>query len=74
MITEKQKDNIYNLSFKDQLEILDICLEALGAVDVQQATKILGLNRSRIYQLMDSCSFVKIGSHKFPCINIIIKK
>lgn len=67
--TEKQKNNIANLKADDLKEILDICIEELGVVDVQSAMKILAVNRSRIYQLMKDNNTLKIGKHKFIMIN-----
>jgi hypothetical protein len=74
MLTEKQKNNIHRLPFEEQLEILDICIDALGIEDIEGAKNALGVSRSRVYQLMDKKNTLKIGKHRFPCINIIIQK
>ena len=73
MVTEKQLDNVYNLPLEDIRLVLDVCIEALGVVDIQDAQKILHINRSRVYQKMNDNNSIRIGKHKYPCINLLIK-
>lgn len=70
MITEQQKNNIANLTLDDLKEILDICIDELGAADIETAMKALDINRSRVYQVMNDTNTLKIGKHKFLLINI----
>jgi hypothetical protein len=74
MIVEHKKQNLSKLPFDDLKEILDICLDELGVVDIQQAREVTGLSRPRIYQLMTDQNTIKIGKHKFISINLLNKK
>ena len=69
MVTEKQLSNIYNLPKEDLRQILDVCIDALGMVDVQDGCNALGIGRARLYQLMNDQNTLKIGIHKFYLIN-----
>ncbi len=68
-MTEQQKDNISKLSKEDLKELLDICIEELGVIDIQEAKLALGVSRQRIYQLMKKDNTLTIGIHKFLMIN-----
>ena len=69
MLTEKQKINISKLDNESLKEILDIWIEELGVCDVKECCHALGVQRSRIYQIMNSKNTLKIGEHKFLMIN-----
>ena len=69
MITEQQKQNIASLPIDDLIEILYICKEELGIVDVPEAMHALGVSRVRVYQLMNENNTFTIGKHKFLMIN-----
>lgn len=71
MITEQQKINLYNLPTSDLQEILDICTDRLGLVDVKTACKVLEISRSGLYSKLNKRNSLQIGKHKFPCINLI---
>ncbi len=70
MITEKQQRNIMKMPMDDVRQLLDICIDRLGVVDVQDAQQILAVGRSRVYQLMNEKTSIKIGRHKFIMINM----
>ena len=68
---DKQKlNNIYSLKSDEIREILYTCIDALGVVDIREAQNALGVGRQRVYQLMNENNTIKIGSHKFLCINV----
>jgi hypothetical protein len=69
MLTEVQKSNISKLSVEDLREILYICQEELGIIDIDEAKQALGVSRQRVYQLMNNNNTFKIGKHKFLMIN-----
>lgn len=67
---DKQKlNNIYSLKSAEIREILYTCIDALGVVDIREAQNALGVGRQRVYQLMNDNNTIKIGNHKFLCIN-----
>jgi hypothetical protein len=68
-MTETQKNNIANLSKEDLKELLDICIEELGVIDITEAKLALGVSRQRIYQIMNNKNTLVIGKHKFLMIN-----
>lgn len=71
---DKEKlNNIYNLQSLEIKEILYTCIDALGAVDINESCNALGVKRARIYQLMNENNTIKIGNHKYLCINLINK-
>ena len=74
MITQKQLNNLHNLPLYDVSLILDECIEALGLCDIQTACYAMGVQRSRVYQLMTEDNTKQIGIHKFPMINILTNK
>jgi len=62
--------NFYNkLSYQERKELLDICIDDLGVVDTPDVMKILNVNRSRIYQIMNDKNTLKIGKHKYLMLN-----
>jgi predicted XRE-type DNA-binding protein len=71
MITQKQISNLHKLPLSDISLILDECIEALGLCDIKTSCEALGVQRSRIYQLMDENNVKNIGIHKFLMINIL---
>lgn len=73
MITEKQLCNIHKLPLEDINLILDECIEALGLCDIQTSCYALGVQRSRIYQLMNKYNTKKIGRHKYLMINMYME-
>ena len=73
MISREKLNKLSKLDNEELVQILDECIELLGTVDVPEAMKILCISRPRIYQKMNNKNSVKIGNHKFPCINLIIK-
>jgi hypothetical protein len=74
MITEQQLCNIHKLPLEDISLILDECIEALGVCDIENSCNALGVQRSRIYQLMNSENTKEIGIHKYLMINILVEK
>lgn len=47
---DKEKlNNIYNLQSLEIKEILYTCIDALGAVDINESCNALGIKRARIY-------------------------
>jgi predicted DNA-binding transcriptional regulator AlpA len=70
-LTEKQKNNIYHLDSKTQLEIMHECAEALGLVDISEYRYATGEKRRTIYDKMNSgkINTFNIGIHKFPLLN-----
>ena len=74
MVTEQQLCNIHKLPLDDVDKILDECIKALGLCDIQTSCEALGVQRSRIYQLMDKKNTKEIGIHKFLMINILVEK
>lgn len=73
MISQQRLNNIHQLPLNDVVLILDECIEALGLCDIQQSCKALGVQRSRIYQLMNNINTKQIGIHKFLMINIFVE-
>lgn len=71
MIQEKKLSNIYNLNYDEIKQILYTCIDVLGMIDVEEAQQALGVGRQRVYQLMNENTTIKIGTHKFICINLI---
>lgn len=71
MITDKQKLNIYKMSTVDKMELLNICIEELGVVDVPTCAKIFDISRGRVYQKMNDKNTLPIGKHKFPMANVL---
>jgi hypothetical protein len=68
-MTEIQKNNVANLSKEDLKELLDICIEELGVIDIAEARLALCVSRQRIYQIMNEKNTLIIGKHKFLMIN-----
>ena len=74
MLSQDKLNNIHKLKQDEILQIFHECEEALGLVDIEDAAHILAISKRRIYQLMTDKNSIKIGRHKFPLINILIKK
>jgi hypothetical protein len=72
MLTQEKLNNIHKLKLDEIFQIFHECEEALGIIDLEDSSKILGIGKRRIYQLMNDSNSIKIGRHKFPCINILI--
>lgn len=73
MITQEKLNNLHKLSKDDVLQIFHECEEILGLIDVTKASELLNISKRRIYQLMDKNNSIEIGSHKLPCLNLMIK-
>jgi predicted DNA-binding transcriptional regulator AlpA len=73
MLPQEKLNNIHKLKLEEVLQIFHECEEALGIVDIDEASKILCISKRRIYQLMTDKNSIEIGIHKFPCINLLIK-
>lgn len=74
MLSQDKLNNIHKLKQDEILQIFHECEEALGLVDIEDASHILAIRKRRVYQLMNDSNSIKIGRHKFPLINILIKK
>ena len=71
MITEKQKENICNLSFEDKCTIVQTIFEDVGCVSVADYLMAHGLpkeKRRKVYHDMESGKIKHINL--MPCINI----
>ena len=71
MISQEKLNSIHRLELPEVVQILDECIEALGLTDIETARQALGVNRSRVYQLMNDKTSYKIGKHKFLMINTL---
>jgi hypothetical protein len=71
MLTQDKLNNIHKLNPEEILQILHECEEALGLVDISEASNILCLSKRRIYQKLNPANSIKIGNHIFPCINLL---
>ena len=72
MDINKLINEIYKLSASDKKKVLDNCIDDLGIVDIQTAQMLLGVNRSRIYQLMNKSNTLQVGKHKYLMVNVIL--
>jgi len=70
MLSQDKLNNIHKLKHEEILQIFHECEEVLGIVDLEESKKALGIGKRRIYQLMNENNSIKIGRHKFPCINL----
>jgi hypothetical protein len=72
-ITEKQRNNIYNLPTEDLIDILYECIESLGVFSQVEYMKIVGYKHSRTNLNLDmdkgKIKCVKIGGIRLPIIN-----
>lgn len=73
MIAKEKLNNLHKLDLTDIGLIFLECEEALGLVDVETASIILGVSKRRVYQMMNDKNSISIGRHKFPCINLMVK-
>lgn len=73
MINNRLKTEYNKLNLNEIFELLRICADDLGLVDMENAINILGKKKRRIYQLMNENNSLEIGSHKFPLINLMLK-
>jgi hypothetical protein len=77
MLTEKQKNNIYNLSDEDLMEIIEIIFDKL--VPIQPSTFLEFYNKSRQYlpKELDSGKIksmkIPMSNKRFPYLNIYLK-
>ncbi len=62
------------LPLDDVKAILNECIEALGITDIETTCFALNVQRSRIYQIMNSDNTLQIGKHKYLMINKHIQK
>ena len=74
MLTEKQKNNIYNLSFEDLIELDEIIKDSLGTMLKNDFLKIYPYSRE---QLLKDCKSGKvkaknIGNKFFPYANVYL--
>ena len=75
MLTEKQKNNIYNLPDEDLIEIDEIIQEKLGAMLMKDFLPIYGKSRPWLQQECKSGKIKskKIGNKFFPYVNVFLK-
>jgi hypothetical protein len=70
-LTKEQERNLFNLDPETQLEIMHVCADALGLVDIPTYEKVMLEKRRTIYDKMnrEEIKPFLIGKHKFPLIN-----
>ena len=73
-IPQEKLNRISTLPLADVEVILYTCIEVLGITDIKTTCEALGVQRSRIYQVMDENNTLHIGKHKFLMINKYIQK
>jgi len=71
MLSQKQIENIHNLDSKTQIEILHVCAEALGLVDIDEYCLATGMKKRNVYYQMKygKIKSFPVGKHVFPLIN-----
>jgi hypothetical protein len=74
MIAQERLYNIRKLPDEEILQILRECVSCLAVCDMTESAAILKKNKRTIYLQMTESNSITIGRHKFPIINIMIKK
>jgi hypothetical protein len=71
MLTDNQKANIQHLDAQTCMELMHICADRVGLVDIDEAQEALGLKKRAVYNRMKCGKLRKfqIGKHVYPCIN-----
>jgi len=72
MLTESQKNKIFNLPQEDLICIMHICADALGLLDVEEGAEVMEIAKRTLYQRMhdEKVGSFTIGRHVFPLVNV----
>ena len=77
MLTEKQKNNIYNLPDEDLMEMIDIIFDKLAPVQPSTFLKFYNKSRQYLPKELDSDKIksmkLLMSKKRFPYLNIYLK-
>jgi len=77
MLTEKQKNNIYNLPNEDLMEMVDIIFDRLAPVQPSTFLKFYNKSRQYLPKELDSDKVksmkLPLSKKRFPYLNIYLK-